>query len=744
MKKIKFFDAFSGVGGFRIAFEREGYECVGWSEIDKFAIKLYKEYFKDNNNYGDITKINPKELPDFEIITAGLPCFPPETEVFTSEGFKKIIDVKVGDKVLSHDGKFHKVIETTERHYEGELIEIHPRYGIPPIKCTPEHPILIAERKRKWNNKKRRYEYYWEEKWKNASEITKDDFLVIIPHIPKNYIRKPEFENIVKVNQYKYKTETLPLDNPDFWYLVGFYIADGYTYKSKKPNGRYKHIVVWTCNIKEYKRIAKKIKKVFGRVTYSRDKNNPNTVKLIVGSVTLYKFLEQFGKYAHGKYIPNFMYFLPKHLKLAFLKGYFDGDGYREHKNCLRAITVSKELAIGIQRLLTTLDGVVPSLSKQTRKPKHIIQGRIVNQRDTYRICWNTNKRKTQFIKDNKLYIRIKDIKKVQYKGEVYNLEVEETHTYTVGNFIVVHNCQPYSVAGKRKGLEDPRGMPLWKSFFRIIEHKKPKIILIENVKGILSTNRGRDFAWILTQMAQLGYTVEWQVLNSKNFGVPQNRERVYIIGYLGGDGRPKIFPLRENQKTYYQPPNRKPQIQTIPNTSNTIRAGYYKIGNEGPYIVQWRRNYLRIPKDQTKTPTLTANMGTGGLNMPLLIYPIKKGKINIIGNIYPSGGSAGNIIIDKSISPTLTTGNGGARVPIILKTENGNNEYVIIDLNDLPIRKITPLEAFRLQGFPDDIVKLAKEIGISDTQLYKMAGNAITVPVAQSIARAIKETFFE
>jgi len=652
---MKLFDMFAGVGGFRLAFQREGFEPVGWCEIDKWCQKLYRAYYRPNREYfrADILAIDPRELPDFDIITAGIPCFPPDTEVFTLNGFKKISNISIGDMVLSHDAKFHRVREVTVRYFDGELIEIHPRCGIPPIRCTPEHPILVAHRVRKWDNSVRKYRYYWVEEWKRASEITKDDFLVAIPYISETYI--PMFINRVKVNQYTYIEETLPLTDRDFWYLVGFYLAEGYLHEIRKPNGRVSKRVIWCCGVHEIDRITKKVRKVFGKVTISKDHRNPKAVKLIVGSSTLYNFLKQFGKYAHAKEIPNFVYFLPRKLKRALAEGYFDGDGYIEN-NTRRAVTVSEKLAYGMQRLLATVDGVFPYVIRDRRNETHVIEGRVVRQRDTFRIGWNTNKRNLQFVNGFKLYIRIKDISRVKYKGEVYNLEVEGSQTYTVGSFFVVHNCQPFSYAGKRRGMRDERGLPLWKKFFEIVKSVKPKIVVIENVKGLLSSNRGWDFAWVLHKMDEIGYDTEWDVLNSKDFGVPQNRERVFIIGHLRGESRPEVFPLEESDRVHYEICRKNKEKEEVV---------IYSPFND---------SYRNIAY------SLSTNVGS---------------PLNVTGQLIVVG--------DR-------------------------------------IRKLTPLECFRLQGFPDDIVRVARKIGISDTQLYKMAGNAVTVPVVQSIARAIRK----
>lgn len=108
--------------------------------------------------------------------------------------------------------------------------------------------------------------------------------------------------------------------------------------------------------------------------------------------------------------------------------------------------------------------------------------------------------------------------------------------------------CQSFSIAGKRKGFEDTRGT-LFFDITRLIKEKRPRYILLENVKGLLSHDKGRTFATILSALTELGYDLQWQVLNSKNFGVPQNRERVFIVGHIRGMPRPEVFPFRENDE---------------------------------------------------------------------------------------------------------------------------------------------------------------------------------------------------
>ena len=106
--------------------------------------------------------------------------------------------------------------------------------------------------------------------------------------------------------------------------------------------------------------------------------------------------------------------------------------------------------------------------------------------------------------------------------------------------------CQAFSIAGKRKGFDDTRGT-LFFEIARILADKRPRYFILENVKGLLSHDEGKTFQTILGVLTDLGYEYQWQVLNSKNFGVPQNRERIFIIGHLRGEPRPKVFPIREN-----------------------------------------------------------------------------------------------------------------------------------------------------------------------------------------------------
>ena len=130
--------------------------------------------------------------------------------------------------------------------------------------------------------------------------------------------------------------------------------------------------------------------------------------------------------------------------------------------------------------------------------------------------------------------------------GDITKIKAEELldFEFLCGGF----PCQSFSIAGKRGGFNDTRGT-LFFDIARILKVKQPRLLLLENVKGLLSHDEGRTFATIISTLDELGYDIQWQVLNSKNFGVPQNRERVFIIGHFRGTSRPKVFPITSNHK---------------------------------------------------------------------------------------------------------------------------------------------------------------------------------------------------
>ena len=267
---------------------------------------------------------------------------------------------------------------------------------------------------------------------------------------------------------------------------------------------------------------------------------------------------------------------------------------------------------------------------------------------------------------------------------------------------------QAFSIAGNRRGFKDTRGT-LFFDIARIAKEKRPKMLFLENVKGLLNHDRGRTFAAILVALDDIGYDVEWQVCNSKDFGVPQNRERVFIIGHLRGGRTRQIFPVfGETGETVRE------------NISTCIYSNYFKgIDNHGernhimcypvltPDRMEKRQNGRRIKNADEPMFTLTAQDKHGVL-------------------IQHCGSHQEDRVLDSSgISSSLLS--TSYKKPIQFLTD------------DARIRKLTPGECERLQSYPDGWTE-----GVSDSMRYKCLGNSVTVNVIEAIAEKILSNLCE
>lgn len=277
--------------------------------------------------------------------------------------------------------------------------------------------------------------------------------------------------------------------------------------------------------------------------------------------------------------------------------------------------------------------------------------------------------------------------------------------------------CQAFSVAGKRAGFGDTRGTMFFE-IARIVREKQPRFLVLENVKGLLSHNKGNSANIIASTLDELGYNIEWQVCNSKNHGVPQNRERIFIIGHLRASGKSarQIFSIgKSHDKT----------IRLSSHQANTITARYGRSLGCGSYIGGKKKiicfNAERGLRD--KDPNPNRGGGSGMLSREDgLSYAITANSAN--HPIQIIGGCQASRVYDPSgiaITQSALGGGGGAKTG--LYAVNG------------AIRTLMPIECERLQGFPDRWSEFgSKGEKISDTQRYKCIGNAITVNVVKNI----------
>jgi len=343
--------------------------------------------------------------------------------------------------------------------------------------------------------------------------------------------------------------------------------------------------------------------------------------------------------------------------------------------------------------------------------------------------------------------------------------------------------CQSFSIAGRRNGLNDTR-RTLFFEIARIAAVKRPALLFLENVPGLLSHDEGRTFATILNALDEIGYDVSWTQLNSANFGVPQSRNRVFITGFLRGKCRGEVFAFSEaNPKTIIRrvPGSEGNRVYSADGLSITLTAGGGGGGGKtGLYLIpipvksKTKSGYqLAFPNDSIDVSYLTMNSRRGRVgteiahtlttNSTQAYYFIDmnpNAKLTQLarcitarqdsGISHRHGEHSGVMVILKELTADELVSIGDT-FHNYWTFENPNKETVtamiIVDENGNffvgYIRRLTPRECFRLQGFTDEQFDKVKALGMSDARLYKMAGNAVSVPVISAIGEQLKRIFY-
>ena len=284
-----------------------------------------------------------------------------------------------------------------------------------------------------------------------------------------------------------------------------------------------------------------------------------------------------------------------------------------------------------------------------------------------------------------------KHFKGVKNYGDATKIKTGELPDFDllVGGF----PCQAFSISGRKCGFNDTRGT-LFFEIARVLADKKPKHILLENVKGLLSHDGGKSFQTIIRVLTDLGYRIQWEVLNSKDFGVPQNRERLFIVGYLGNGSRQQVFPIGKSSRGHIRKIIDTGHEATRIHDPDGISIAQKAVGGgQGAKTGLYAVALTERRTEEAKRIRREAMQKTGKDWCP------RRGK-----ELTPRK--------DK-FSNCLTTG-------------QTKEHYLAVDGM---VRRLTPVECERLQGFPDNWTK-----GISDTQRYKCIGNAVTVNVIKAI----------
>lgn len=683
---------FGGMECGRIALDKMGIipDKYYSSEIDKFAIAEVKANYPDIIHLGDITKWREWGI-DWWLITmvfGGSPCFIAGTQIMTSEGYVNIESIEVGDIVLTHANKWKKVSNVGGDRNK-QTINIKAQ-GILKTTTTHDHPYYVRNMTRQWNNEKRTSERIFSDaKWKKAGELVKGDFLSI-PII---------------------KNEINPLDIcEDEAFIIGRYIADGHTRKDyrtseNRPNDRHWQLILSVGSHKVPTTIIK----------HSLFDHSLSVRRMVFSSKRLVKIVEnECGCGAVNKKISTKLLLLPVPLLEKIIDGILSGDGSFRNDEW-RLTTVSRELAQSLCLAVAKVYGVCANIEFTKRPKTTVIEGRIVNQRDTYSVSFRKEvKKQSHFYTDSDHIWSPFKGSEISDKVDVYNLEVEGDNSY-VANNAVVHNCQGFSFAGKQLAFDDPRSK-LFFVYIDILNHIKlmKKIynnikpdFMLENVKmkkeslAVITDYMGVDgvfinSALVCAQNRQRWYWANW------NIEQPEDRE-IYLKDILEDE---------PGDEFYY--------------SDKSIQ--YMERGNE-KWMQAGNRRADRYTQniDTEKSFTITANWHKG---VPYNYFkcdragtPVLKSSAIVGRRINPDTGKRDDYNMSLPITQCLevTESNKSRCISTVSK------DFLVTFMNtgrylDYPkecYRKLTVIECCRLQGVPDDYFKVS-----SNNQAYKMLGN--------------------
>lgn len=393
---IKYIDLCCGIGGFRVGLQQSEtddikFQCVFSADIKPDAIKIYNLNFNEDMKKTDLYEVELHQIPSFDLLCAGFPCFVQGTPVLTNNGYKPIETVTFDDKLLTHTGQFQSIVNLQRKLFNGTLCSITVKHQPDPIICTEEHPFYVRTK-------------HNPPQWKMAKDITCNDYVGMVI---TNWFDESEWINM-----------------------------------SEKIGRTCIQVPEWVYDV-------------------------PN------------------------EYIEEFIYY------------------YSSNPN------TTLELALGIQRLYLKM-GYIVSIEK-LHNEYHIneknIQDAFID--GDYAWCPLTDPIITHDVVDE----------------PVYNFEVDQDNSYIVSNTIV-HNCQPFSSSGNKKGFSDSRGGMIFK-ILDICKHHRPTTFILENVSNLLTIEKGECIRRITNMFIEIGYNLSYRKLNGLDFGIPQSRERIFIVGTI-------------------------------------------------------------------------------------------------------------------------------------------------------------------------------------------------------------------
>ena len=477
---------------------------------------------------------------DIDLLTYSTPCFVAGTLVMTADGLKPIEQVTDADRVLTHTNQYRRVVTPMQRRYDGDIVTVKPMF-CDEICCTDNHPFYIRTRYRHGHKWLRAFR---EPEWKEAARLTKDDYL---GYAVSTESRLPDWQGTVLSfgGRDTFNPQRLRpvLDKEDFWYLMGRYLGDGWVRDDKT----HKAMIICSSARQEsdWMPIQRALQNLGWRYSMSRERT---TLRYTVYGKELTEFCKRYGQGAAGKHIDADTIALPAHLLRYFIMGYKDSDGhYSQSDRSYHFTSVSYRLLLGLGQCIAKVYHRPFSINHCHVPDTTEIEGRRVNQRDFYvmRFKETNDPQDKAFYEDGYLWMPINHIEHRHDTLTVYNMEVDCDHSYTA-NGAIVHNCQSISQAGKREGIakgSGTRSSVLW-STEDAVAALRPKVLLQENVRAFVNQQNIGHFRQWCRVLSSHGYenflAPQWtmpggekttaQVLNARHYGVPQNRDRVYMV----------------------------------------------------------------------------------------------------------------------------------------------------------------------------------------------------------------------
>lgn len=767
MVHLKVFEAFAGVGSQHMALRNLGvdYEVVGVSEIDKFAHQAYEAIHGETKNFGDISKLQPEDLPDFDLFTYSFPCFTGGSLVYVkSKGYVPIKDIELGDFVLTHKGEYKKVKKHLNQGVK-PIYEVSAMFS-PKIKTTENHKFYV--RTMSGSVVKARSELQQNPYWKEAKALTESDYV----GFPVNKESKLPLWSSVEGNSEKDEKLLDLLVKPQFWWWVGRYLAKGTMQEGA--------LIFEVDKLKFFT-----FKQCFNGIFTYKAQEEKNCYKVRVEDVDLFNFLLPTGKLEDLTFLPSWLD-LPTNLLTYLVDGYLSGVG--KFNGISWSVTSSSEsILLGLSQAIMKVHqkpvslrelggyssqkgGLTSSFTSYSSEPLHWVL--------EYKL--KPTSLEEGFYDNGYMWGPVINTRSAGYEEEVYDIEVADHHSFTVKNSIV-HNCTDLSSAGLQRGFEKGSGTSsslLWECQ-RLIEGKKPKVLLLENVKALMSNKFLGGFHSWLRVLAELGYTNYYGILNAKDFGLPQNRERVFVVSILG-EHKPYHFPSGYETRSTMADLLGSPLDTKKWHKQYNIDRFKYELRDTGLVHYLGRFNVpieYKLEKmkeqglDSVSESDVRESIGmrtqclfpTGKVSCMLASdYKYPKTVVEGIGcevpkKLYVSSPedktarpfveyerglkeSREDLAKDDSVlwlSSEQPLGKGGLFDFFAEVVDKDSTELDFAE-GFYSMRYLTPGEGWKFMGFSYKDYSKAKATGLSDLQLYKQAGNSIAVPCLEALFKEI------